>query len=106
MERIETVEELEKFVPVKTYEGRAFRRDLLAYYAAAQLYDVPGARSAPYLPRLKDVATFEEVQNDGGAISLYVGVVHNGRAGLIPIDRDVVKELCRLTDAEKQGAPF
>ena len=105
MERIETVEDLEKFVPVKTYEGRTFRRDLLAYYAATLLYRATDERTAAYLPRLKDVATFEEFQDDAGVCNLYVGVVHDGRAGLIPVDKEVVKELCR-PNAEKQGAPF
>lgn len=104
MEIIESVDDLQAFVPLKTFEGRTFRRDLLAYYTALNLYGVGGAE--PYLPKIKDVATFEEQADEAGVLNCYVGVVKNSRAALIPTDKETIKKLCEVKDNERNGAPF
>lgn len=111
MERIDSLEKLGQYAPSPaTYEGRRFLRDLLAYYAATQLFEATPARTAAFLPQLKDVATFEEYAEDdaeAGVINLYLGLVRNGKAGLVPIEKRVVEELCRPAEkVEKTGAPF
>ncbi|MBQ9016642.1 hypothetical protein IJ103_00140 [Candidatus Saccharibacteria bacterium] len=104
MEIIESVDDLATFVPLKSFEGRTFRRDLLAYYTALNLYGASGSEA--YLPKVKDVATFEEQTDEAGVLKFYVGVVRNSRAALIPTDKETIKRLCLIQDNERNGAPF
>ena len=104
MEIIESVDDLATFVSLKSFEGRTFRRDLLAYYTALNLFGAGGAE--PYLPKCKDLATFEEQTDKAGVLNFYVGVVKNSRAALIPTDKETIKKLCEIKDNERNGAPF
>lgn len=103
MERITTIEQLNRYVDARGYEGRAFRQSLLAFYAATRLFEATTPSYSAYFPQLKDVATFIEPPIDDAG-DVCVGVVKNGRAGLIPITADNLKLLCEASGAT--AAPF
>lgn len=103
MEIIKTTEQLNRYVDARGYEARAFRQGLLAFYAATQLFGENTPSYSAYIPQIKDVATFvEPATDDAGAVC--VGVVKNGRAGLIPITDEILTLLCEVPTAP--GAPF
>lgn len=105
MEIIKTAEQLNRYVVTSGFIGRTFKRDLLAFWAATQLFDEDTNNWRAYLPYLKDVATFiEPAPEDAAGAKYCVGIVKDGRAGIIPITAEVVKELCDVETAP--NAPF
>lgn len=89
MERIETKEALEAFAGLTSSEERLFRRGLLAYYGSLVCFtDEEDTRE--YIPSLSSFSSFAEKTDEGR----FLGVVYGGRAALIPLKIEVIRNIC------------